>query len=99
MARANERTLSVVVPVYGCDECLDALYARLIQVLEAITPSYEIIFVDDRSTDDAWTTLSRLAAHDPHVRAFRFSRNFGQQAAITAGLSRSSGALDGRHGL
>lgn len=91
MARASQQTLSVVVPVYRCDECLRALQARLLPALESIAPDYEVIYVDDRSPDDAWTTLKQLAEDDPHVRAVRLSRNFGQQAAITAGLAHSRG--------
>lgn len=91
VARASEHELSVVIPVYGCEECLRTLHARLVSVLEAITPSYEIVYIDDRSPDAAWKILRELRAQDPHVRALRFSRNFGQQAAITAGLAHSSG--------
>src|SRR5437763_1651791 len=83
--------LSVVVPVYGCRECLRALHQRLTSSVEAITPSYELIFVDDRSPDDAWTVLEELGRVDPAVKAFRLSRNFGQHAAITTGLAESEG--------
>jgi dolichol-phosphate mannosyltransferase len=53
--------------------------------------SYELVFVDDRSVDDGWAVLQRLAGGDPHVNAFRLSRNFGQDAAITAGLAQARG--------
>ena len=56
-----------------------------------ITDRYEFVFVDDRSLDDGWSVLQRLAAEDEHVRAFRLSRNFGQDAAITAGLAQARG--------
>jgi polyisoprenyl-phosphate glycosyltransferase len=83
--------LSVVVPVYGCADCLDALHARLTESVAGIGADYELVFVDDRSLDDGWSVLERLAAADEHVRAFRLSRNFGQDAAITAGLDRARG--------
>jgi dolichol-phosphate mannosyltransferase len=83
--------LSVVVPVYACADCLVALHTRLTASVAQITDRYEFVFVDDRSLDDAWSVLERLAAEDEHVRAFRLSRNFGQDAAITAGLSRARG--------
>jgi dolichol-phosphate mannosyltransferase len=83
--------LSIVVPVFGCEGCLRALHDRLAAALEDVTPDWELIFVDDRSPDAAWTMLVGLAAQDPRVRAFRLSRNFGQHAAITAGLAESSG--------
>jgi polyisoprenyl-phosphate glycosyltransferase len=83
--------LSVVVPVYGCGGCLRALHHRLRASVAQITPRFELIFVDDRSPDDAWDTLLELAQGDPAVRGFRLSRNFGQDAAITAGLSCARG--------
>lgn len=91
MITVGEVEISVVVPVYGCGGCLRPLHARLVDALESITAGYEIVYVDDRSPDDAWVTLSALAADDAHVRAIRLSRNFGQHAAITAGLAQSSG--------
>jgi polyisoprenyl-phosphate glycosyltransferase len=84
--------LSVVVPVYGCADCLVALHARLTASVAQITDRYEFVFVDDRSLDDGWSVLERLAAQDEHVRAVRLSRNFGQDAAITAGLAEAEGA-------
>jgi glycosyltransferase involved in cell wall biosynthesis len=89
--RTGEVELSVVVPVYACSGCLDALYERLTKSVSQITDSYEFVLVDDRSLDDGWSVLERLAGWDAHVRAFRLSRNFGQHAAITAGLSKARG--------
>jgi dolichol-phosphate mannosyltransferase len=83
--------LSVVIPVYGCVECLEALLARLRASIEPLTPDFELILVDDRSRDGAWDALRRLAHEEPRLRAFRLSRNFGQHAAITAGLARARG--------
>jgi polyisoprenyl-phosphate glycosyltransferase len=83
--------LSVVIPVYRCAECLSTLYERLLRSLEPAVDSFEIIFVDDRSPDDSWAILSELAHRDLRVRAVRLSRNFGQHAAITAGLAQSRG--------
>ena len=84
--------ISVVVPVYGCKDCLAELHERLLQSLEPLTSAYEIVFVDDRSADGAWPVLESLAADDASVKAIRLSRNFGQHAAITAGLAASRGA-------
>jgi dolichol-phosphate mannosyltransferase len=83
--------VSVVVPVYQCDSCLRELHRRLTESLEWTSGSYELVFVEDRGGDDSWRVLRELAAGDPHVRAFRLSRNFGQHAAITAGLAKSRG--------
>jgi polyisoprenyl-phosphate glycosyltransferase len=87
----DEVQLSVVVPVYGCADCLVALHQRLTRTVGQMTNCYELVFVDDRSVDDGWTVLQRLAHEDPHVRLFRLSRNFGQDAAITAGLAQARG--------
>jgi glycosyltransferase involved in cell wall biosynthesis len=83
--------LSVVIPVYGCAECLERLHDRLTASIASITDRYELVFVDDRSVDGGWGVLQGLASADPHVRAFRLSRNFGQHAAITAGLAQARG--------
>jgi polyisoprenyl-phosphate glycosyltransferase len=82
--------ISVVVPVYGCVGCLDALHRRLSRALEGIS-DWEVLFVDDRSPDGSWERLEELSQRDEHVRAVRLSRNFGQHAAITAGLAETRG--------
>lgn len=83
--------LSIVVPVYGCRDCLQSLHQQVTTAAKTITSSYEVVFVDDRSPDGAWPLLEDLAKTDSHVRAVRLSRNFGQHAAITAGLANSHG--------
>lgn len=83
--------ISVVIPVYNCAGCLPALHERLTATLAALTSDYEIVLVDDRSRDGAWEVLGELARADRHLRVVRLSRNFGQHAAITAGLTRSRG--------
>jgi glycosyltransferase involved in cell wall biosynthesis len=83
--------ISVVVPVYGCRDCLQELHKRLRASVEAITSSFELIFVDDCSPDGAWEALSGLAEASPQVKVLGLSRNFGQDAAITAGLAEASG--------
>jgi polyisoprenyl-phosphate glycosyltransferase len=90
-ANRSEIQLSVVVPVYGCADCLSALHDRLTRSVATVTDRYELVFVDDRSLDDGWSVLCRLARSDPYVRAYRLSRNFGQDAAITAGLAQARG--------
>jgi glycosyltransferase involved in cell wall biosynthesis len=83
--------LSVVVPVYGCRDCLRPLHERLRSSVGEITQDFELVFVDDRSADGAWDELLELARSDPAVHLVRLSRNFGQHPAITAGLAESSG--------
>jgi dolichol-phosphate mannosyltransferase len=83
--------LSVVIPVYGCVPCLPELCRRLHQVLRTLTPAYEIILVDDCGPGDAWPAILAQAALASEVRGVRLSRNFGQHAAIAAGLTISRG--------
>lgn len=83
--------LSVVVPVYRCGDCLRELYRRLVDALDWVRGEVEFVLVEDRGDDESWEVLTRLAAEDSRVRAFRLSRNFGQHAAITAGLAQSRG--------
>jgi dolichol-phosphate mannosyltransferase len=86
-----EIELSVVVPVYGCRDCLAELHRRLTAVAESLSGETEFVFVDDRGTDGGWDEIRRIAVGDPRVRGFRLSRNFGQQAAITAGIAKARG--------
>lgn len=91
MTPGAEVELSVVIPVFRCAECIRALHERLTATLLRLDVPYELVFVDDRSPDDAWAILQELARDDRAIRALRLSRNFGQQAAITAGLAASRG--------
>ncbi len=80
-------TVSVVLPVYNEAENLDLLVGRLTEVLErASAGDFEVLFVDDGSTDASPEMLDALAARDPRCKVIHFSRNFGHQAALQAGL-------------
>lgn len=83
--------LSVVVPLYNEREVLPLLIERLAQVLTPLAISYELVLVDDGSRDGSGDILVALAAHDPHIKAVRLSRNFGKEAALSAGMDLSSG--------
>jgi glycosyltransferase involved in cell wall biosynthesis len=91
LTSTSEPDLSVVLPVFRCAECIQPLHGRLTETLRGLGLSYELIFVDDRSPDGAWQVIREIALADPGVRALRLSRNFGQQAAITAGIGASRG--------
>jgi dolichol-phosphate mannosyltransferase len=82
--------LSVVSPIYNERESVDELVRRLTLVLSDLG-EYEIVLVDDGSTDGTWAALCTLAARDGHVRLLRLSRNFGHQIALTAGLDAARG--------
>lgn len=83
--------LSVVVPCLNEQEVICDTHRRLTAVLEQASLAFEIIYVDDGSTDATPDLLRDLQAQDPRVRIVRFSRNFGHQIAITAGLEHASG--------
>jgi glycosyltransferase involved in cell wall biosynthesis len=83
--------LSVVIPIRDEAESLEDLHRELSATLSAWARSYEIIFVDDGSTDRSFEILSRLQAADPQVRVIRFRRNFGQTAAFAAGFEYARG--------
>lgn len=85
--------LSVIVPVYECEACLRELHRRLTAAVGSITADYELIFVEDRSSDRSWSVIVELAGADPAVKGYRLSHNFGQHAAITAGITHSTGDL------
>jgi dolichol-phosphate mannosyltransferase len=83
--------ISVVVPVYKAEGCLDELYTRLCRALETVDPAFEIILVEDCGGDRSWEVIQRLAVADSRVRGIQFSRNFGQHHGITAGLDYCRG--------
>ncbi len=83
--------ISVVVTLFDEAASLDELYRRTVSSLDAAGKRYEIIFVDDGSTDGTFAELERLHASDKRVRAVRFRRNFGQHPAMHAGLARARG--------
>lgn len=88
----GEKIVSVIVPVYNESEVIEAFYARLLPVMESLTGyRYEIIFVDDGSRDDSIEKLSHFARGNPNVKILKFSRNFGHQIAITAGIDEAKG--------
>lgn len=83
----DQKLVSIVVPVLNEAGNLDALVARLTDVLSAIPERWEILFVDDGSTDSTLARIREHHARDPRITAISFSRNFGKELAIAAGLS------------
>lgn len=83
--------LSIVVPVYECEPCLRELHRRVTAAVATVTNDYELVLVEDRGSDRSWSVIVELAGSDPAVKGYRLSRNFGQHAAITAGLAHAAG--------
>jgi glycosyltransferase involved in cell wall biosynthesis len=85
--------VSVVIPVYNEEPNLEQLYRELTEAFSGWGRSYEIIFVDDGSTDQSFTVLEKLQQADPRLRVIRFRRNFGQTAAFSAGFAHARGRM------
>ncbi|NRA08576.1 MAG: glycosyltransferase family 2 protein [Myxococcales bacterium] len=85
--------ISVVVPVFNEAMLLDELRERLTRALENLTRDFEVVLVDDGSTDGTAERVDRIHGEDPRFRCVHLSRNFGHQAAVTAGLRYASGDL------
>ena len=99
----EKRLISIVVPAYNEEEALPLFYGQLKEVLNVLPDDHEIIFVNDGSQDRTAEIMEKIAAEDPTVRPVYLSRNFGHQAALSAGLERSRGDYtitmdaDGQH--
>lgn len=87
----KELDISVVVPLYNEEESLAELQAWIARVMQANGFSYEVIFVDDGSTDRSWEVIERLQAENPAVRGIRFRRNYGKSPALNTGFARVRG--------
>ena len=86
--------ISIVIPAYNEERNLQALYAALREVLRSAgEDDFELLFVDDGSTDRTWETIKSLSSADVRVRGVRLSRNFGHQSALMAGLAAGRGQL------
>ena len=91
LTQTKPPVLSVVLPVFNERESLAELHRRLSSVMIALAEPYEIIYVDDGSRDGSGDLLAAIQQNDAQVRVLHLSRNFGHQAAISAGLDHASG--------
>ncbi|MEK7821552.1 MAG: glycosyltransferase family 2 protein, partial [Planctomycetota bacterium] len=80
-------------PVHNEADSLGELLSRLLPVLKGLKQSYEVIFVDDASTDRSWEVMKELRANSPHVRLIRFKKNCGESAALEAGFKAARGDM------
>jgi len=91
MATDKKIELSIVVPVFNEEQIIEQLVKRMSDAAKSITDNYEIIFVNDGSRDSSLFKLKEACAQDPKLHYISFSRNFGHQIAITAGMDYASG--------
>jgi glycosyltransferase involved in cell wall biosynthesis len=89
----NQLHLSIVVPLFNEAESLPELHAWIKRVVAEAKLSYEVLFVDDGSKDGSWLVIEDLAGQDPHVRGFRFQRNYGKSAALQKGFEEAQGKV------
>lgn len=85
--------ISIVVPVYNEQDNVEAVYSAISSALQSMGCSYEIVMVDDGSSDGSYKLLAALAAKDPALKVIRFRRNFGQTAAMSAGFDCAKGDI------
>ena len=79
--------VSIIIPCFNEEDCIEEMFARVIAVFEGIPlETYEVVLVDDRSTDSTWNKIAELGNQNPQVTAIRLTRNHGHQLAVTAGL-------------
>ncbi|MDH7447211.1 glycosyltransferase family 2 protein [Aquimarina sp. 2201CG14-23] len=83
--------ISVVIPLLNEQESLTELYNWIAKVMQSNSFSYEIIFIDDGSTDESWNTIADLSKKDPCVKGIRFLRNYGKSQALHAGFAEALG--------
>lgn len=83
--------LSILIPLLNEEESLNELYNWIIKVMQSHNYSYEIIFLDDGSTDNSWTIIEGFAQGNPHVKGVRFMKNFGKSQALHAGFAKAQG--------
>ncbi len=84
-------SVSLVIPVYNEAESLGPLYEEIVRAMSPLGREYEVIFVDDGSTDGSWEVIRGLVEGDTRVKGIRFRRNFGKAAALTAGFRAARG--------
>lgn len=87
------KDISIVIPCYNEGKNVYVLFGQLKKVVLAMKKSYEIIYVDDGSTDDTYRFLEKIRSLDPNVRVIKFRKNFGQTAAFDAGFSHAEGKV------
>ncbi|BDB54833.1 glycosyl transferase family 2 [Flavobacterium ammoniigenes] len=83
--------LSILIPLLNEEESLNELYTWIIKVMQTNNYTYEIIFLDDGSTDNSWQYIEQFAQENPHVKGIRFMKNFGKSQALHAGFAKAQG--------
>ena len=93
MTDKGNETISVIIPVFNEEKNVSPLYEKIITSLKRTNRDYEIIFIDDGSSDDTLNQLRQISKKDPRVKGLSLSRNFGQTSALSAGIDHSKGEI------
>ena len=83
--------LTILIPLLNEEESLQELYTWILKVMQSNNYSYEILFLDDGSTDNSWTIIENFATTNPNVKGIRFMKNFGKSQALHAGFAQAKG--------
>ncbi|MFL9836335.1 glycosyltransferase family 2 protein [Flavobacterium sp. ST-75] len=83
--------ISIVIPLLNEEESLQELHQWIVNVMTANSYSYEVIFIDDGSTDGSWNSIQQLAEQNPNIKGIRFLRNYGKSQALHAGFAKAQG--------
>jgi glycosyltransferase involved in cell wall biosynthesis len=83
--------ISIVIPLLNEEESLQELQQWIVKVMAENNFSYEVIFIDDGSTDNSWNTIEQLAAQNPNIKGIRFQKNYGKSQALHAGFAKAQG--------
>jgi glycosyltransferase involved in cell wall biosynthesis len=83
--------ISIVIPLLNEDESLNELHDWIVKVMQSNRYSYELLFIDDGSTDDSWKVIKSLSEKNPNVKGIRFQKNYGKSQALNAGFKVVTG--------
>jgi glycosyltransferase involved in cell wall biosynthesis len=85
--------LSLVIPLFNEDESLPELTAWIQRVMESNNYSYEVLFIDDGSTDNSWNVIEELCKNNSNIKGIKFQRNYGKSAALNEGFKAAKGEV------
>ena len=85
--------LSIIIPLLNEEESLQELHNWIVSVMKSNNYSYEVIFIDDGSTDKSWDIIEQLSSENPNIKGIRFLRNYGKSQALHAGFAKAQGDI------
>ena len=83
--------LSIVIPLLNEEESLQELHDWIVTVMKSNNYTYEVLFIDDGSSDNSWSIIEKLSAENPNIKGIRFQKNYGKSQALHAGFAKAQG--------